>query len=77
MCLVSQRHSSFPILPSSDPLRFVVEADFPACRLGTLLIAGLFFLVSDARLVSVRCTKPRNGLAPLTVVCSFPAASGP
>ena len=32
---------------------------------------------SDAPVVSVWCTEPRSDLEPLTVVCSFPAASGP
>ena len=61
--LVSQRHSSFPILPwSCHPLRFVVDADLQACRLGTPLRAGLFFVVSDAPVVSVWCTQPRSDL---------------
>ena len=33
VCLVSLRHSLFLILLSSDPLCFVVHADFQACRL--------------------------------------------
>ena len=61
--------ATFTTLPSSGLHRFVVDADLRTCRFETLPTA--------TPVVSVRCTEPCSDLEPLTVMCSFPAASGP